>query len=512
MAVPYDIRTERVGQDRFLAPGIIMMGLVIAIAGIVWVLNSDLGRIYPYFYLVPWLVALTVVLATPSLILYHRGKFTFYNPIVLATWSYFFPAFVAGGAMLVLGWSQPSFLSFIQDPSYNLPYTIGLIALGFVGLSLGFFIPAAARLGKLIAQHLPHRDHEPSVLVIPGLCLLFLGIGNSIAALILGIIGFQKSVSIDAFDGVIFLSTLFWMQGTFLLWFIIFRQKRITLATIAVGVLLLVVSLAKALLAGNRGALLGLFMTTALAFLLAGRRLSFKQSIGAGAILSGCLLAGMIYGTTFRNIKGSEEAVRIDQYTENIFDTFDQVGRTDPASTIEFGLASLAERLDTLSSVAVVVSNYEQLLPYEESYGLDNNIWKDMTTFFIPRIIWPGKPVASEPRKYADLYFNYSDNSFAITPIADLLRNFGVPGVFLGMLVLGVLLRIIYRSLVEDQPLLVWRCTLYFMLLLSVSYEGFFGTLIPYLVKVGITAVLGLLITYLIAALMGNHPKPASVS
>jgi hypothetical protein len=216
----------------------------------------------------------------------------------------------------------------------------------------------------------------------------------------------------------------------------------------------------------------------------------------------------MIYGTTFRNVKGSESQVSIDQYTENIFETFDQVGRFDLGNSLEFALMGIAERLDTLSSVAVVVSNYEQLAPYEESYGLDGNIWKDLSTFFIPRIFWSEKPIASEPRKYSDLYFNYGETSFAITPIGDLLRNYGPIGVPIGMFLFGIVIRFIYRSLIEGQPRSVWRATLYFMLIMAISYEGFYGLLIPFLFKVGITAVVGIVIVEIVARSMGHIRKP----
>ena len=71
------------------------------------------------------------------------------------------------------------------------------------------------------------------------------------------------------------------------------------------------------------------------------------------------------------------------------------------------------------------------------------------------------------------------------------------------MFILGLVMRIIYRALVEGQTPSIWRLTLYFMLLTSVSYEGFYGTIIPTLFKVGVTAVVGVLIVSLIAKRMG---------
>ena len=110
-----------------------------------------------------------------------------------------------------------------------------------------------------------------------------------------------------------------------------------------------------------------------------------------------------------------------------------------------------------------------------------------------------GGPVASDPRRFSDLYFNFNGSSFAITPIGDLLRNFGIIGVPIGMAILGLVLRLIYSSLVEGQPPVVWRLNLYFMLLSSVSYEAFYGTIIPDLFKVGFIAVIGILLVNLIA-------------
>lgn len=72
------------------------------------------------------------------------------------------------------------------------------------------------------------------------------------------------------------------------------------------------------------------------------------------------------------------------------------------------------------------------------------------------------------------------------------------------MLFLGVLLRLIYRALIEDQPRMLWRSSLYMMLLTAVSYEAFYGSILPYLVKVGVSAIVGiLLVTFLAKRMKG---------
>ena len=484
--------TLRNRPDTSFAPALLLMAVPFVIGLFLLVWNSGVQDSYPFFFILPWVALLASVLAVPSAILYYQGKFTLYNPLVFATFTYFFPAFVLGGISLAAGWSEPYFLSYIQDSDYNLPYTIVLIILGFAGLSLGYFLPLGRKIGEMIDRWLPHTDYEPSAYVTPALVLLGVGLVNTILAFVLGILGFQKAQEIGTYDGLIFLTTLFWMEASFLLWLVIFKRRRFNTGTAIVAGILILTAGSRVLFSGSRGVLLSVVVSIGLAYLLSGREFKFKQAAWSAGILTFALIGGMIYGSTFRSVKGTEEKQDIGEYTENIFNTFEQVGRSNTTSSIEYALISLAERLDGLSSVAVVVSSYEQLAPYEEGYGLDNNIQKDLMTFLIPRVIWPDKPVASEPRRYSDLYFNYSENSFTITPMGDLLRNYGVTGIFVGMLLLGVMLRSIYRALIEDQELVTWHVVMYFMLLTAISYESFYGSIVPYMFKVGTTAAIGL--------------------
>ena len=179
-------------QERAFVPGLAIMAGVIVVALVAIALNSDLALTFPYLYLLPWIIALIVVLSIPTIILYYQGKLTLYDPIIFATWSYFFPAFAIGGFMLMAGWSQPYFLSYIQDADYNLPYTVVLIMLGFTGLALGYFSPFGSKAGASISGYLPKTDFDESHLFVPGLFLLLFGILNSVGALVLGIIGYQK--------------------------------------------------------------------------------------------------------------------------------------------------------------------------------------------------------------------------------------------------------------------------------------------------------------------------------
>lgn len=491
-------QTQPDGHRTILAGGALMV-VALAVGVIAFLYTSGAFDTYPNLYLVPWLLGLAAVMALPMGFLYSRGRFTFVDPLVFATLSYLFPAFVVGGLFFAFGISQPSFANLVQDPTTTFPLTISLVALGYAGLSVGYLLPFTARLGDKLADLLPKNDYSPDSHIVPGGLLLLAGVFNTLIALILGRFGYQRVADFASWDGLIYFTTLFWVQASFLLWYVVFRRRKRDFVAGALIAVLTAASLIKFLFSGSRGNIIQFFLLVSFAFILSGRRFTVKQGTIAGLLLTIGLTIGMIYGTTFRNTKGSEESQSADVYTENVLQAVSQVGNSDMLDTLQFGASTFAERIDILSTLAVVVSNHEQLAPYEEIYGLDNNIYIEMTTFMIPRIVWPDRPVVSDPRKYSDLYFDYGESSYAITPVGDLLRNFGIPGVFLGMFVLGLILRLIYSTLVEGKPPVVWRLTLFFMLITSISYEGFYGTIIPVMFKTGFTAMIGIVFVAFLA-------------
>lgn len=481
-------------SNSLLVPVLAIMGLVLLGTFTLLVLTADKLNPIREMYLLPWVFATGIVIAAPSIYLYYRGRFNFFHPLVFAAWSYFFPAFFGGGLILASGMSEPYFLTFVDDQKFNLPLTLVYVMLGYGGLTLGFFLPFGRFFGSKFENRLPEWKWDNFQLLIPGLILLAIGLFNTFFAFINGLLGFQKVDEISSYDGVIFIFTLFWLQASFLLWLCIFRTEKLNVNHFIVIGILISTSLVKALFQGNRGSLIQLFIMIAFAFVLSGRKIQIQHRVYASVIIVLALLFGMIYGTMFRNIKQNEARVSLEEYTEFIFKTFDKFSEQDLGATIENGVLALAERIEAVSSLAVVVANYEKLKPFEESYGLDNNIYKDSVTFFIPRFIWSSKPLASEPRKYGDLYFNYGENSFTITPMGDLLRNFGPIGVPLGMILLGFLIRIIYSAFIENQDFSYYRVVLFYMALTSISYESFYGSIIPYLLKVGVVSIIGVLI------------------
>lgn len=496
-------------RDSALLLPILLIGAIICAVGLsVLVLTDDSANPFKQMYLLPWSLLAGGVIAAPSIYLFYKGRFNLFHPLIFAAWSYFFPAFFLGSLILASGLSQPYFLTFVEDERYNLPLTLVYVALGYAGLCLGFFLSFGGKIGTKINRWLPKTQWQSKAVVFPGLLLLAIGLTNVILGYVYGILGYQRVDVIGAYDGLLFLLSLIWYEASFLLWLCIFRTKSLNISHYLIIGLLIFLSLTKSAYQGNRGSILQVCILIVCAFVFSGRQIQLKYRVVGGTLLACAVLIGIFYGTAFRSVKQTETQVGIDEYTEYIFNTFDKVLEQDMGESLEQGFTALAERLDTVSTLAVVVANYEKLAPYEESYGLDNNIWNDSIYFFIPRPLWVNKPVASDSHKYGDLYFNYSENAFAITPIGDLLRNYGPIGVPLGMIFLGFIIRIFYTALVENQNFSFWRATLFYMLLTSISYEGFYGTIVPYLIRVGFISAIALLLVWLFAK--SEPPSPAN--
>jgi hypothetical protein len=472
--------------------GVCLMLVSVLLAAGLLVFTTDHSDSLPLFFLVPWSLALGAVLLAPIGWLYYKGRFHFADPIVFGTLSYIFPAFVLGGLVLASGLSDPYYLSYIVDAEYNLPLTLGVVALGFAGLAGGYLSPIGVKLGRHLSRVLPESEHAITSYLIPAYVLLGLGVMNTVVAFAFGLFGFQTAREVTDYDQLVYLSTVFRTQALFVLLLVVFRSRRLTPSVIITLGLVLAVSLATVLFAGSRGAMIGIFITAGLAFVLSGRQVRFRHGMIAVIGLLATITIGFVYGTTFRAAKGDMEQQGIGDYGNNVLVALDRVGEQGlSAENISFGFDSFAQRVDLVSTLGVVVANHEALKGYEVAYGLDENIWNDITTSFVPRFAWPDKPLTSNPRRYSELYFNFGESAFAITPFGDLLRNYGLWGVFIGMAVIGLILRFIYRSLIEGQPFSVWRATMYFMLLTCVSYEGFYGNIIVSLVRVGATATVG---------------------
>ncbi len=473
------------GASIFVPIGILWGIAIFFLVGFLWFTGS-FSDSFESLYLFPWIALLGVIVAAPSIYLAYHGKFDLFHPLVFAAWSYVFPAFVIGGILLNLDLVDWYFLSFIEDPHYNIPLTLVYISIGFLGLIAGYYLPIGRLLAESLESKLPAWDWKPDNVWVAGVLLLLIGVGANALAFLQGLVGYQRAEAADVFDGLISFLLIVLTAGTVLLWLAIFSTKKRTgIFYLVLALLVAFVPIRMALLGSRSSLVIGL-IPIVFAYTVSGRKFKLKPTIIFATLATIGVFVGVVYGTTFRKLKGSESRMQAGDYFGQVVATLDFVTSQNPGVIFEDGLQALAQRVENLSSVAVVVSNYEKLAPYEESYGLQNNILNDFYTSFIPRFVWPNKPSTSDPRAYSELYFDFGNNSFAISPFGDLLRNFGPIGIPLGMLLLGIYLRLIYAMFIETKHPAMWKKVAYFLLLTCISYEAFYGPLFPTVIRTAI--------------------------
>lgn len=429
------------------------------------------------YNLLPWIGATAIVLLAPVVYLFWRKKLDIFHPLVYASLSYWFPSFAVGGIFIATDLIQPYQMSLLSDPETDLIWTYVYIMLGYAGMTLGFYLPLGRWLGTQASRRLPAWDWQPNQVLLPATAFLGVGLFFYVSAFFAGVVGFSIVDKTDAFATLNYTLSFLALEAGFLVAMYIFKSRSFQVEHLFAFGLIIVLLVSRLSLGGNRSSILLIIIMLAMAYFYSGRRLTAKTGIVFALLAFFALIAGMIYGTTFRHVKETEGQVGLDEQFEIVARTIDLIAVQDTGKLLDEGFINLAERIDGVSSLAVVVSNYERLKPFESSFGLENNIFTDLWTSFIPRLAWANKPVIFDARAYSDLYFNFSGNSYALTPVGDLIRNYGPVGVPIGMLFVGIFLRIAYSALVENQKITIGRATAYYMFLVSLSYEGFYSTI-----------------------------------
>jgi hypothetical protein len=102
-------------------------------------------------------------------------------------------------------------------------------------------------------------------------------------------------------------------------------------------------------------------------------------------------------------------------------------------------------RLSHIATLALVVDLTPDSVPYWSGYT-----YRTLLTSFIPRIIWPGKPQGSIGQDFGHRYGLLQPHdmvtSMNLPWIVEFYANFGLLGVMLGMLFVGVFFRILMEK------------------------------------------------------------------
>lgn len=133
--------------------------------------------------------------------------------------------------------------------------------------------------------------------------------------------------------------------------------------------------------------------------------------------------------------------------------TLNRISKWNSDKYMDRSVGNFTERLAMVNSVAVVRRDVGRWVPYAKG----ETIFLPTVIYFIPRALWPGKPVHSFGRDFGIRFrvVNILDKETWIAPTVpgELYWNFGGLGIVFGMGLWGLGIRLLYRRYGESYDL-----------------------------------------------------------
>jgi oligosaccharide repeat unit polymerase len=392
-----------------------------------------------------------------------------------------------------------------------LPQALWCACLGYVSFSIGF----SSGWGKMIGSILPKRHLSWPRAMPTNKILLTLGIGAASSAYL-----FSIGVKVGEYSNPEFLHNpppglpVLLEAALYLGWVVIcvslIAPQRIVGRRIAWPLLFLtiVLLLVRVAMKGSKESLILPILQALIVFNYLRRRLRAWE---LAAITLPTLLVAFGAVNFYRfvavgQLGGSPKSIGdLASRVSSLTDYFGNGGHVSGQSTAFEQLMLRNEGVDSLALVMKYTPN-----PFPYAYG------KDLVTLpltFIPRRIWPEKPVDMVGHNFEHQYMGMAEFYIgfnAIHIISDLYRNFNLFGVIGGMLAVGTALRFFYRF-ADPASRNAAGVYLYAALLPSLGrfLEGDMGTVIVMIIRsCALVAAIGLLVGVRLRRNSRNEPIP----
>ena len=265
--------------------------------------------------------------------------------------------------------------------------------------------------------------------------------------------------------------------GWFLAWYTVFAKK--LRPSIAVPVLATLCVMAGVLLYftfGSKGTAVTLLGIPVMAYYEVKRKLPMKTILVV--VLLSVFLIFPTYNT-FRQMDASLDTTR------RVHRTLEMARTWSSDRYLDASLFAFLKRIAILTSVAAVVSDTGRFVDYR--YG--ETLILAPIGLLIPRFLWQDKPEISIGREFGDTFrlTDPLDRETYIAPslIGELYWNFAVPGVVVGMWLMGMGYRWLYQRYGAGAGFDPIRKSIYATLLPAVlGFEGNFAILVGGVIKV----------------------------
>lgn len=409
----------------------------------------------------------------------RSGRLDLFQPLL---WLWVFqigPLFVLKGIDLILFDVTNSSSGYGNVPEFR---TLALLG-AFIGVStlfIGYYVP----LGKRLAKKLPKVSVRPTTSIRTAVVALFLSwVANGAMFQLFNQGRYGYTASIDEYPAAlqILIRLTDWrFMGLFVIFWLWtkYRSRSIGLGLILLAALIPQIGID--LLGGGRGRLFATVLFPLVAYVYAKAGSLRFRSVAVGLLVAfGALIGGVIFFTEFRAVRNQfadlTTSLSVAETTDLFQETSSRLSSPD-RDLLSEASNNVLTRLTTLDVMSTIFARADSLRDVERQVGMDNNILKELTIGWIPRILWPDKPVTGDLGLWIyRVYYGGTTLSWsAITSIGDLYRNFGWIGIVIGMFMVGVCFRMLYDWLILRNVFSWEMVLLYFLLLRTLSFEAGF--------------------------------------
>ena len=444
-----------------------------------------------------------------------KGKqFDFFHPLVFAAFVFALPMIVIKGSYLAFG-GRSSLLALTNDPDHYVHLALGWMAIGWSAVLLGFYLPRGGLIVKGIRLPKWLRT-EHKLRLLPVLVAFIIGVIFNLLMIREGAFGSSLSEISGDLSLVSVLRPLSGIMSMafFLLVFGTTRYigaKGWRLSAIFAGITVI----GFMLVSGSRSALFSTMIIVTMAIFY-GRyaRIVARKLIPFLAISVLALFAGVLVISQFRNIRVStygDLPVSMEETISLMGGALQNTGQLLFNEQVGLIGTSLVERFVGIDTFGVTLARAESLQSAEKEAGINNNILNELIVGFVPRAIWPNKPLVGEfglafTRIYLESPYRSSNGP---TMFGDLYRNFGYFGIPIGMFIVGLYLRLLYGSLIQRGVRSTFAPLFYVFLYGVFNWEA---TYTPFILDGFRTLITLMAITALIYVLGGTRPDARRTS
>lgn len=340
--------------------------------------------------------------------------------------------------------------------------------IGFLSFSMGYFW----RIGKTLALHLPRITWANNTRNLLWKGLLIYGIGfASFVVLFLGgnALRFQwneESRLSAVYNLAIFLSGFRYL-GVYLIWTADLTRRRTyrLLPWVIAGLEIFI-----GVVIGSKQAIFQLILAILFAYYYTNRRITRKALLYGGLFIVVFFPLVQTYRNVYKNTFGFNPDPNINEVVALTGEVSTSFQREASINNAFEQVMNRANQLDYLTMILYRV-------PFYINYT--STLWPNIVAAFVPRLLWPDKPVLVLGRYMVNVILGSPSSSNApITNIGEFYLNFGTFWVPIGMLILGVFFRLIYEYLRVATPSRILQGALYLavfpaMLFLSTGIASF---------------------------------------